>query len=122
MPINSFKMFNAGFFIWKLLVKSWNRIYFDVKRVFHKAVLQLFCDVTIYKDFMKYQRNPQTNLQTRIIKKKSLRGRKDFQCRYVYQYLIILQSTSRSLIATLGWCLGNVIRCGPLKSWLADIM
>ena len=80
-------MFNAGFFIWKLLVKSWNGIYFDVKRVFHKAVLQLFCDVTIYKDFMKYQRNPQTNLQIRIIKKKSLRGRKDFQCRYVYQYL-----------------------------------
>ena len=79
-------MFNAGFFIWKLLVKSWNGIYFDVKRVFHKAVLQLFCDVTIYKDFMKYQRNPQTNLQIRIIKKKSLRGRKDFQCRYVYQY------------------------------------
>lgn len=36
---------------------------------------------------MKYQRNPQTNLQIRIIKKKSLRGRKDFQCRYVYQYL-----------------------------------
>ena len=35
---------------------------------------------------MKYQRNPQTNLQIRIIKKKSLRGRKDFQCRYVYQY------------------------------------
>jgi len=30
---------------------------------------------------------PQTNLQIRIIKKKSLRGRKDFQCRYVYQYL-----------------------------------
>ncbi len=46
-------MFNAGFFIWKLLVKSWNGIYFDVKRVFHKAVLQ-FCDVTIYKDFMKF--------------------------------------------------------------------
>ena len=39
---------------------------------------------------MKYQRNPQTNLQIRIIKKKSLRGRKDFQCRYVYQYLILL--------------------------------
>ena len=32
-------------------------------------------------------RCPQTNLQIRIIKKKSLRGRKDFQCRYVYQYL-----------------------------------
>ena len=79
-------MFNAGFFIWKLLVKSWNGIYFDVKRVFNKAVLQLFCDVTIYKDFMKYQRNPQTNLQIRIIKKKSLRGRKYFQCIYVYQY------------------------------------
>ncbi len=31
-------------------------------------------------------RCPQTNLQIRIIKKKSLRGRKDFQCRYVYQY------------------------------------
>lgn len=83
-------MFNAGFFIWKLLVKSWNRIYFDIKRGFHKAVLQLFCDVTIYKDFMKYQRNPQTNLQIRIIKKKSLRGWKDFQCRYVYQYLYLL--------------------------------
>ena len=39
---------------------------------------------------MKYQRNPQTNLQIRIIKKKSLRGRKDFQCRYVYQYLNFL--------------------------------
>ena len=40
---------------------------------------------------MKYQRNPQTNLQIRIIKKKSLRGRKDFQCRYVYQYLNIIR-------------------------------
>ena len=39
---------------------------------------------------MKYQRNPQTNLQIRIIKKKSLRGRKDFQCRYVYQYQKLL--------------------------------
>ena len=35
-------------------------------------------------------RCPQTNLQIRIIKKKSLRGRKDFQCRYVYQYLILM--------------------------------
>lgn len=44
---------------------------------------------------MKYQRNPQTNLQIRIIKKKSLRGRKDFQCRYVYQYHISLMEMSR---------------------------
>ena len=78
-------MFNASFFIWKLLVKSWNRIYFDVKRVFYKAILQLFCNVTIYKDFMKYQRNQWTNLQIRIIKKKPLWGR--FLCRYIYQYL-----------------------------------
>ena len=35
-------------------------------------------------------RCPQTNLQIRIIKKKSLRGRKDFQCRYVYQYQNLL--------------------------------
>ena len=35
-------------------------------------------------------RCPQTNLQIRIIKKKSLRGRKDFQCRYVYQYHILM--------------------------------
>ena len=55
----------------------------------HKESFKFGTDdyVTIYKDFMKYQRNPQTNLQIRIIKKKSLRGRKDFQCRYVYQYL-----------------------------------
>lgn len=49
---------------------------------------------------MKYQRNPQTNLQIRIIKKKSLRGRKDFQCRYVYQYRYFMLLTS--IIADLG--------------------
>ncbi len=48
---------------------------------------------------MKYQRNPQTNLQTRIIKKKSLRGRKDFQCRYVYQYHILFNDYSMETLA-----------------------
>ena len=48
---------------------------------------------------MKYQRNPQTNLQIRIIKKKSLRGRKDFQCRYVYQYLIYNYKYKKWIIA-----------------------
>lgn len=33
---------------------------------------------------MKYQRNPRTNLQIRTIEKKSLRGRKDFLCKYVF--------------------------------------
>lgn len=46
---------------------------------------------------MKYQRNPQTNLQIRIIKKKSLRGRKDFQCRYVYQYQTFLLDNAEAL-------------------------
>ena len=49
---------------------------------------------------MKYQRNPQTNLQIRIIKKKSLRGRKDFQCRYVYQYLT--EMLNNGLIDSIG--------------------
>ena len=35
---------------------------------------------------MKYQRNPRTNLQIRTIEKKSLRGRKDFLCKYVYYF------------------------------------
>ena len=47
---------------------------------------------------MKYQRNPQTNLQIRIIKKKSLRGRKDFQCRYVYQYHSLLLIDTKNLL------------------------
>ena len=51
---------------------------------------------------MKYQRNPQTNLQIRIIKKKSLRGRKDFQCRYVYQYLNLYVLSGLLLVGFAG--------------------
>ena len=44
-------MFNAGFFIWKLLVKSWNRIYFDVKRVFHKVLAVGGVDRIMFDNF-----------------------------------------------------------------------
>ena len=69
---------------------------------------------------MKYQRNPQTNLQIRIIKKKSLRGRKDFQYRYVYQYLKIRHNRLRGASISISYLPG--CSCpGLCKAWQEKI-
>ena len=59
-------------------------------------------------------RCPQTNLQIRIIKKKSLRGRKDFQCRYVYQYLNLLDFRF-ALMDRYGMCFNFACRRCEIK-------
>ena len=67
MPINGFKMFNTGFFRRKEFIKSHDWFSIKFKRVFHKAVLQTFNDVTIYKDWFVQQWVHGENLDKNLI-------------------------------------------------------